>query len=203
MRISTRFIVAALAAFTMLAMIAGSASARNRIEVSPTTNELQAPRLTFAGTINVICDVTLNVTLLRLIVKRLGEHAGLITTGRADRCSDSFGGRPTVVVLPDMEITYSSITGTLPNGITGGTLLVTGGFEITLNILGSVRECLYFGRIGARAEENPIRRLGVETTRHGRIPLFADLRRNNCPTSGDLRGEFRPRTAITLRLLEA
>jgi hypothetical protein len=208
MRTTTRFIVTAITAFMMLAMLTGIASARTRIEVSPTTTRLTSRGLVFAGTVNVTCDVTLNGTLQRLITKALGSPAGSVTEGRTTNCRESFFGATRALVLAEprngFPITYSSITGTLPT-ITGGTLLVEGAFELHVSPFGAAAECLFRGRIGARAVENPIRRLAVETTRHGRIPLApgGDLRGDGlCPASGDMRGDFVPATAITLRLLE-
>jgi hypothetical protein len=76
----SKLILTVLAAVIALSLAAGSASSRTRVEVS-TTASLVSGRLTFTeeGRDRVISDITLHVTLLRLINKVLLEHVGDVT----------------------------------------------------------------------------------------------------------------------------
>lgn len=210
MRVSyLRLILTALAAFIVMAMTAGTASARGRIEVSATRITATSRGLIFGSeSDNLSCDVTLNGTLLRLITKVLREHIGGITEGRSTNCRNSLGESANrLIILLPMTLLYSSITGTLPERINGSVLLIDLGFLVDLQGFGGLitSRCLYEGRVAARARENPIRRLLVESTTdpHQPITRVIDERGNTaCPSSATLNGEFRLTPEVSIRLLE-
>jgi hypothetical protein len=201
---TARLVMGALVAMLLLALAAGPASARTRVEVS-TTATLINGRLTFSaepseGFPTIICDLTLHSTLLRLINKIRLEHAGDITAVLTANCRNSVGGRTTVRPLVPMSVQYERINGSLPANITGGLLWVRSRFLIESEFIGLRALCLYEGLVGAESVENPVRRF---TLLRRLVILLIDLRGSvSCPSLGSLQGTMTVTPSVTIRLLE-
>jgi hypothetical protein len=211
-----KLIMTVLAAVIVGSLIAGPAAARNRIEVSTTAALISFRELRFNSNLGTLsCDVTLHVTLRRLITKLLLSLAGHITSILTANPRSSFGGTTACRGLAPLPVFYSAISGTLPERISGGSLYVgqrspegleLQGFLIRLRPLFTVpsAECLYAGLIRSIAIENPIRRLDIDEE-DSRVTLLQDLRGGiECPETGNLANETDGvvSPSITLRLLE-
>jgi hypothetical protein len=200
MRKITKIITAALAAALLLSLFASTASARTRLEVS-TTATLISGRLIFTGgETTITSDVTLHVTLLRLINKIFLEHVGEITRVLIanTRCSRE---PCEVIPLVPMDIGYGSIRGSLPTNIRGILLLILAAF--LLLIFNRFAQCLFRGRIGAESPTNPAS-VFTPLRGHDLVPLWEDELDpfGTCPERGTLTGTLTARPTITIRLLE-
>jgi hypothetical protein len=202
MRKIIKIIMLALAAVLLLSFASSTAGARVRIEVS-TTAALLSGRLTFGGEggTEVISDVTLHVTLLRLINKIRLEHVGDVTSVLVANCRTLIGAACAVIPLAPMRIGYGSIRGALPRIERGILLYVLAAFLLEI---GGVANCLYRGLIGAESPENPalfftILRNGIDDL----VPLWEDeLSFVECDRRGTLAGRLTAVPLITIRLLE-
>jgi hypothetical protein len=202
MRNITKIITAALAAALLLSLFASTASARRRLEVS-TTATLLSGRLTFTEPVRgdqVISDITLHVTLNRLINKIHLEHVGDITAVLTAnvRCTRE---PCQVTPLVPMLVAYGSIRGSLPNNIRGILLLILVAFLLLIFFFA---RCLFRGLIGAESPTNPA---SVFTPLRGTadlIPLWEDRldQSEECPERGILTGSLTARPTVTIRLLE-
>jgi hypothetical protein len=202
MRLIKTAVVMALTAALVMALAAGASSARTRVEVS-TTAALASGRLTFtpANNIRIICDVTLHITLLRLIEKRLLEHAGAITAILTANPRSDLGGTTRCAPLSGMTVHYGAIGGSLPR-IDSVTLFVRSKFLIFLQdpFRTILAECLYEGLVGATGP-NPISEL--TPSEGNQVPRIIRLRNDrNCPEEGELSGTFTVTPTVTVRLLE-
>jgi hypothetical protein len=206
----TKLLIAALGAMVVLSLSAGSALARTRIEVTP-GGTIRAiangeRRLTFESeAARVICDVTLEGSLHRLIAKAAETLAGIITRTITANARNSLGTATECAGLANMHIRYGSIEGTLPEGITGGLLRVEAGFLVGFNAIFFTVRCLFQGNIGAGSRENAagIRRLRVLAAQT--FSSITDLNRSGqCPTREEARlvGEFEVTPTQRLILLE-
>jgi len=202
MRKFTRSMIVALAAMLVVALMSSAATARTRVEVS-TTASLLSGRLVFTepgGGLNVRCEVTLHVTMLRLINKVRLEHVGDVTAVLTANCRDSFGFRAQARPLVPMAVTYETIIGRLPTiervrlWIVSAFLLETGPFL--------ERRCLYRGLVMAESNGNPAETF-TPVERSNIVPLWEDiLTRATCFTEGTFSETLRANPAISIRLLE-
>jgi hypothetical protein len=211
-----KLIMTALAAVIFASLMAAPAAAVRRVEVSTTEVLVLIRELRFTGEESgalISCDVTLHITLLRLIEKVRLSHAGSITAILTANPRSSLGGTTTCLGLRGLPVLYDSIRGTLPD-ITGATLWVgettlegrtRQGFLISLRIpfVGEVR-CLYAGLIRVLLPENrPAGRTNIDETA-SRVSLAVDLRGSiACDRTGRLEddgnlGVIRPTISILL-----
>lgn len=125
MRTHGKLILMALTAALLLSFAAGTASARNGLIASPSTVEAIFPELTFSdttGLVEVICEVTLNVTFHESVAKTIGSLAGFAEVAVDEAgCEGGTAGlldvndeRVTGLYGP-YHITFDGFTGTLPN----------------------------------------------------------------------------------------
>jgi hypothetical protein len=208
----------ALAAVILASLMAAPASAVRRVQVSTTLILVSFNDLRFTGEESgalISCDVTLHISLLRLIEKVRLSHAGSITAISTADPRSNLGGTTACLPLVGMPVLYDSIRGILPD-ITGAALWVGEttlegrrgqGFLITLRIpfVGEVR-CLYAGLILVLVTNNrPATTVDVEE-RNSRVSLVTDLRGSiACDRTGRLEDERRPgtiRPSIEILLLE-
>jgi hypothetical protein len=188
-----------LLATLLLSLGVSAAGARTRVEVS-TTALLLSGRLTFNPARlfapDVISDVTLHVTLLRLINKVRLEHVGDITAVLTANCRSAFGA--TCTPLVPMRISYGFIQGTLPR-ITGILLFVSVLFLIET----AGQRCLYEGLVGVLSPENPARNF-TPLPEADLVALKPELplTTEDCPERGELIGTFVANPLVTIRLLE-
>jgi hypothetical protein len=204
MRLVKQGILTVLLTGLLLSLAAGLAGARTRVEVNQTA-------ILIMGRVDIVpdemfpiilCDITLHVTLLRLINKVRLEHIGEVTsilTANLGAIGGHGMGTPRrCLFLPGMRVQYNSISGTLPN-ITGillwiNTLVL---IEISLPITG-VSACLYAGLVGA-AGNNPVRSLSI--LNEPLMPLFRRLE-GFCPRLVFMSGVLSVVPEVTFRLLE-
>jgi hypothetical protein len=202
MRLVKKALIAAFTAALLLSIATGIAGARTRVEVSTTA-------VLISGRVDIVpnseqfpimfCDVTLHVTLLRLINKVRLEHIGDVTSILTANLG-SIGGTPRACTfLPGMRVQYNSIMGSLPN-IMGVLLWIN-----TLVLIEIRREpfvddaCLYGGLVGA-AGSNPIRMLSILNAPP--MPLVRALR-GVCPATAFMSGVLNVTPELTIRLLES
>ncbi len=133
-----KFVVAALTATALLALIAGSASARNGLSASPSSSTLIIRNLELRGGFGTVrCNITQTVTLHASVAKSRGALAGqanvaVSTNGcAAGNAGILVSGRRVTGLTGPYHVQYQSFAGTLPN-ISSVTLAVTGvSFWIT------------------------------------------------------------------------
>jgi len=197
-------VVLALAAMVGVALMSSAATARLRIEVSMTATLLTG-RLVFTepeGGLNWRCDLTLHITLLRLINKVRLEHLGDVTALLTANCRDSLGFRLQLRPLVPMAVGYESIQGMLPTisnvrlWILIALLLESGPFL--------ERRCLYRDLVMAESNGNPATSFspvpGSDLT-----PLWEDRltsRPGNCLSRKTFTGTLAASPQVTIRLLE-
>jgi hypothetical protein len=200
---NSKLVTAALATVLALALASVVASARARVEVS-TTAILLSNRLTFAeeGGISAISDLTLHATLLRLISKVNGSHAGDITAVLTANCRTNIGLSCKVRLLPPMGVSYHSITGTLP---TIRSVLLSIELEFLWEREAFLQyRCLYREVIAVGSRENPVRALTFLSAPANLAPLWEDRldMSFDCPPRGELFGTFTATPSVSIRLLE-
>lgn len=199
MRNSMKLLMAALAALLLLSLAAGTAAALRSISVSPSgANEARSTALTFTesgGGFQIVCEVTLTMTLNASIAKRSGSSVGS-TLARAANCR---GGN--VVVLTANQpwpITYVSFTGTLPN-ITSVRLEIRRA-EFLVEAFFGIARCLFSGSAQGTTSGNPVTSINADET--VALPLASEaLSGASCPASGIFRGSFRVARSVSLRLI--
>lgn len=194
-------ILASSIAVATVALLSVSATARTRLsnDAGAGLIRLTSSRLTFAGNVNIICDITLSASLQRATDKRTGAVAGGVSEGAARNCVNEFGQRePETAARPVLPIVmqYDSITGTLPT-ITGGTARIEGGALIRTNILGRYG-CLYSGTVPATARENPAARLSMGANRFSLARVLEGI----CPSEAELQGTLTLSRAVRSTLPE-
>jgi hypothetical protein len=196
-----RLSLAALTAALLIAVASGPAAARNRIELRPSGRVNFSGRVTFEiEPVLLICDITLNSTMARLIQKVRNTLVGATTAGRSTNCRDTSSGTAQQIWLYPFTYAFNSITGTLPS-ITGLLLLVIGGFLIEDRTSIGDLLCLYGGTVGIEARENPIRRFTYQAG--WRLALVRDLIGSlPCPSFAILNGLYSWTPEETVTLLE-
>ena len=207
MRRRTQVLLVAVLAACSAALAVGVATASRSIEVTPTAIRATSPALTIVEDLNgisIICHVTLEGELHRVIGKVMSALTGLVTAGRVGECTtDSILYSATgTLTLFSWHLKYVGYFGTLPS-ITGilfflekfNVLFVFRSFGAT------VAQCLYGGRIGFTALGTLAREFERLTVQAGqRLTLIATLE-PDCAVSGTVRGTFTLATAVTMRLL--
>jgi hypothetical protein len=196
---SKKLLMAALAAMFVLSLGVGSAAALRSIGLEgagPERTSTLEGRVTFAGGgIEIICNVTMQKTLSRIIPKTEGVLIGQVTSVRVQapelctiRGAERLNGI-TILGLPGSRegrpelwrIFYKSFLGTLPSPT--GFLFELQHTQVLLGVrvFGFNVSCLFEGTVPVLAE--------VGTEPRGATNIIRTLRtlRNNLPL---LRGEF-------------
>lgn len=187
----SRLLVMTAIAMLAVALAATSASAASfRIEPGGRIRATSAGKLTFgAGETAIECEVTLEGSLRNTLLNKVaGTVFGEVTAVRIDnpRCT---GGTVSAVLGLNWRMTYSSITGTLPERVTAISFdLGTVGFRLS-GFLGV--ECLYGGTVRG----NSIAVTGANPYTAGRIRAGTNqLPRVSgsifCPREGSMNGSF-------------
>jgi hypothetical protein len=133
-----KFVVAALAASALLALIAGTASARTGLRAEPSTSVLFIRNLELTGGFGTVrCNITQSVTLHSSVAKSRGALAGqsnvaVSTNGCANgNAGILVSGRRVTGLQGPYHVQYQSFEGTLPS-ITSIRIAVVGvSFWIT------------------------------------------------------------------------
>jgi hypothetical protein len=214
MRITTRIVIAALAALSVIALFAGPASASRGISISPSTGLITLASngsWTFGrGLFSVICArVTLKISLAtsqisKAAAGRLPEGlAGWITEGTIAECRDAIGGAASSVALTTLAqrekwfpLLYNGFLGTLPN-INGVLLLaLRSNFSVTTGPAGT---CLYEGTIGNLIVFNG----SLQSVSNSFLTNSERLISGGegCPATGSLSGRGTISPTLTIRLI--
>lgn len=147
MRIRVRLLPALLACVGVLAIGTGSAAAtvERYVLMHPgATTATSVGAVTFtASEFTVSCPITLRGELQADIPPSAGEAVGSITGASAGTCE---GGAVAFLALP-WPLTYSSLSGTQPEGMTA-VLLTMSGVSARFTVLGGLATCLYSGEVG-------------------------------------------------------
>lgn len=194
-------LLAVAMAFTALVALSGSAAAQSG-SINPGGNITSASlgKLTFDGGIAQIqCNVEMRGALRTGVIPKLaGTNIGQVTGVTISNCT---GGSVIRVDLDlPWQLTYSSISGTLPNAVTGLLFYVNNAsFLLSISLLGT-NNCLYRGRIGASIAaigSNPYTS-GLISVLSGDQNMSVTTLNGICP-NGTLRGSFNltPRQTIT------
>jgi hypothetical protein len=201
MQRAAKYFGATLAAVLLLSFATSTAGARVRIEVS-TTAALLSGILTFFGEggVEMRSEVTLHVTLLRLINKVRLEHVGEVTSATFANCSSPFGSCVLIPLVP-MRLAFGSIRGTLPRIERGILLYILVAF---LLLIANVARCLYRGLFGVESPENPARLFRILSNGiDNLLPLWEDrLTFSGCERRLTFAGTLTAVPLITIRLLE-
>jgi hypothetical protein len=195
-----RLALSLLGSALAVSLIAMPAMGDTRVEVSTTAFLLMSlPNgLTFtAGSTSIICDVTLHLTVRRLIAKIRDTLWGEVTAVLTANVRSSIGSMPSCAGLTPMFWQYERVGGTLPT-ITEVSLLLFWRWLIRLLAPG-LFQCLYFESVQLTGA-NPVERLRIVP----RLiieprPLGAS---EPCPPRATVTGEFRLSPTMTVRLLE-
>jgi hypothetical protein len=218
MHTGTKLLLAALTA--ALALTLGASAANASRSFSATSNELLtyvSPALTFVGSPagrTVICAVTLTASLHSVAAKVRGTLIGFVNGSRvANPCRNnvftSTVATPLVSHALPWHITFNSFRGTLPR-ITEILVTINGAkflLETVVPFEIDRQNCLYLGNVGvetrgrAGAAEYTVELL---IPQRNTVPLFEDalnLSRQECETSGELRGTFHATLPPVIRLI--
>ncbi|HEX4806893.1 MAG TPA: hypothetical protein VFU94_13425 [Conexibacter sp.] len=190
------FLLSALA-LVALAAAATSATAAS-LQASPggAITATSLGKLTFsAGSLSIECNLTMTGNLLRTAIsKTAGTKMGEINTVSWANCT---GGEVETVLNLPWTLAYSSINGTLPEGVTGINFeIVNSSFE--LSAFGGFFGCLYRGNSNA---EQAVTRISGATYRSGLVRSLQNALRLvsgiGCPSEGRMIGTF-TQTAQTI-----
>lgn len=190
------FLLSALA-LVALAAAATSATAAS-LQTSPggAITATSLGKLSFvAGEIRIECNLTMRGNLLTTAISKVaGTKMGEITAINWANC---VGGEVEAVLNLPWNVIYTSINGTLPEGVTGVNFeIVNTQFE--LSTFGGFFACLYAGNNRA---EQAVTRISGATYRSGLVRSLENalsLREGfGCPSSGRMRGTF-SQTAQTI-----
>jgi hypothetical protein len=173
----------------VLAVAAGSAGATVErlmfMQASrPTMRSVRAVTFT-VGEVTVRCELTLEAELLREIPFRAGERVGSISRVTSSRCEE--GTTATFLSFP-WSLTYSSFSGTQPEGMTG-MLTTMRGLSVSLRLLGGLLTCLFRGDVGLNFEltgESPYE-VRALTTLSNTLSLVSG---GGCPATASMSGTF-------------
>jgi hypothetical protein len=203
MRNKSKLLVTAFAVVLALTMGASAASANRSISLSETRATATSAALTFTeegGGFNIICEVTLTVTLNRSIGKTRGNVVGGVTGVTVRNCR----GGTVRVLAPEAArpwpIKYESFAGTLPNITSVRLTLERVGFLVEAFF--GIARCLFGGNAQGTTGGNPITELRADE--RIAIPLVTNLGGAECPRNGIFRGTFRvtaPAAGIRMTLL--
>lgn len=193
---------AALLASIVLLLAAAVASGSRSVTCQAGCRALNAATiraLSFEGGLGaVVCDVTLNFSLARVIDKIAATHAGDVTGATVNEAGCRGGrARP---LRPETRapwaISYVSFTGTLPASVTGFTLDVLNvAFLVEQIIVG----CLFRGTLRVRVRGASNRFEAMQADETSRIPLTTTLS-GICPASGTVRGTAALREVVSIAL---
>jgi hypothetical protein len=197
---AAKLLTTAVAAALLFSLTTGTASARTRLEVSTTATLLSGRLIFTGGETTITSDITLHVTLLRLINKIRLEHVGDVTAVliAAIRCSRE----PCEIRwLVPVRIGYGSIRGSLPTNIRGILVFIDAAF--LLSMFNGFSQCLYRGLVGAESPTNPAATF-MPLPGADLVPLWEDTLDpfGSCPERWTFRSSLTARPTITIRLLE-
>lgn len=151
MSLMRRFLIILIALLAQFAVQGVAVAASFQIEPGGSITATSSRNATFsagegAESSSVTCALTLLGTFVHgTITKTTGTTIGSITGLRWGSCS---GGEIEAVLNLPWRLTYNSILGTLPEGVTG--MLVTiNGMALSFSVFIGFFECLYRGDVGA------------------------------------------------------
>jgi hypothetical protein len=178
---------AVLTALIVLLPGGGTALAERYLSISPAGSVTASSlgKLTFtAGTTTISCNVTMRGTLEEVVIETAGDHVGSVSEVTWATCT---GGELERVLGLPWSLGYSSILGTMPNGLTGE-LYTINEAGMRFSILSGFVRCLYKGNVGALVALS-----GTNPYRTGLITLLGtELSRieggESCPVTGRLSG---------------
>lgn len=191
-----KLLVAAAVALVAFAAAATSASAAEfAVANGGAVNAVSNGKITFtAGTATIACNLTLELNLNRGPISKV-EGAGVGTLVREGvRWAECTGGNIRAVLGTPWEISYRSITGTLPSGVTAVNLnLLRTQFQFS--IFFELVDCLYEGTAGSIMSTSLIRgtteRYTTSTIRSDESTTQSYVSGpESCPRTGSMRGTF-------------
>jgi hypothetical protein len=186
---SKLFLLAALALVALTAAAGSATAASFTISPGGAASAVSNGKVTFtAGETTIACNLTLSLELNRTaITKTAGNSVGSVTRVTWANCE---GGEVAAVLNVPWAVTYQSISGTLPEGVTATGLQVTNA-QFQLSVFGGFANCLYAGNQPASLG---LSRISGATYRSGTLsitPTSLALRSGfGCPSSGTMRGTF-------------
>src|SRR5215207_1995448 len=182
-----RSAMAVLVASATLALAVGSASASRGFEQSVASGELGrvggvVAALTFTdpeGSGEVICSITLTLSLNRTVAKSLGAIVGWVNDARVNTAGCR-GGRLRFLfdITRPWRIGYFGFTGTLPN-ITSMEILID-AWAMLIDAFMGIARCLYRGALRL-ATVGGLTVTSWRTNEALAIGLFAQLGLDVCP----------------------
>lgn len=179
-----RFLIAGLVATIAMGMAVSSATASTGASVTNgvTLASANGPLTLSAGGLNIICNVTLGLSLNQSIAKSAGATIGTVLPSGSGSTISGCNLGVTGIVLSGITVQYTSFIGTLPNiaAINGAT--TNAAFELNIPAIGS--SCLYTGSVNAqfvRASSGAITRVGLSSRNSLNAP-------SPCPSPGSLNG---------------
>jgi hypothetical protein len=193
-----------------LTLLAGVAAANRSLSLGPAGTARWSSEGSFtleepSGSYGIACSWTMNLTIERVIAKRVGTHFGSVTEGRTTACRDTFfGTAASAIYLVEpgrpWDIVYNSFLGTLPR--ISGILLRMDFRSLTTNAIG---RCLW--ETGAAREMALLWEADSATGAVSRgFFLDEDIRllirlTGTCPATAGSSARFRITPTQTVRLL--
>jgi len=192
-----RFLIAGLVATIAMGAAVSSATASTGASVTNGVTLASANgQLTLnAGGVNIICNVTLGLSLNRSIAKTTDALIGnVLPSGSGSQIADCNLGA-TGIVLSGITVGYQSFDGALPDVESINALSRNAAFELTIPAIGT---CLYTGSVPARFNRD------IFTSQIPTVELNSNRSLNapaGCPTPGSLIGTMDVLQVVTIDLI--
>ncbi len=192
------FLLSALALVALAAAATSATAASLQARPGGAITATSLGKLTFeAGEINIECNLTMRGNLLTTAIsKTSGTKMGEITEVRWANC---VGGEVAAVLGLPWTVAYSSISGTLPEGVTAINFSINGS-SFRLSTFGGFANCLYTGNSNA---SQAVTRISGAEYRSGLVRSLENalsLREGfACPREGKMIGSFTQTTQTIVR----
>ena len=191
---TNRIKLAFAAAIALIALSAtGASAAEFSVANGGAVNATSSGKTTFtAGEATIACNLTLGLELSRgPIVKTAGNSVGRVRTVTWRECE---GGEVGAVLALPWDLQYSSITGTLPEGVTSVKMTIVNA-KFSFRLFFGLVNCLYEGPAGSILSTSLVR---GTTNRYTSGALRSDETSTQryisgpeaCPRTGSMRGSF-------------